>query len=72
MAYAYASRWDLGGRNLKNDYATVAVPPDRPDLRRGILSGEAIWSTFARALRGVFVASRRAADRGPRPEPEGR
>jgi hypothetical protein len=66
---SYAGLADLRRRK---EYASVCVPPWRPDLRPETPDPGDAWPTFAQVLRGLFRGTRGPAHRGLKPEPVGR
>lgn len=72
MGCAFGNPAALADLRRRSEYASVCVPPWRPDLRPDMPDPRGAWTAFAQALRDLFRASRGPAHRGPKPELEGR
>ena len=72
MAYGFVSHAGLAELRLRKEFASVCVPPWRPDLRPEVPVPRDAWPTFAQVLRDLFRTSRGPAHRGLKPEPAGR
>ncbi len=72
MGCAVGSHAALADLRRRTDYASVCVPPWRPDLRPDTPDPRGAWPAFAQALRDLFRKSRGPAHKGLKPEPFGR
>jgi len=72
MGYAFGNYAALADLRRHKEFASVCVPPWRPDLRPETPDPRGAWPAFAQALRDLLRTSRGPAHRGPKPEPMGR